>query len=112
MVPKVTPRKRWLLSFTQSKKAEMPRASIFSSSICCISSHVELSTSHISDVIAPLSGEVLEVNQKVVDAPETVNEDPYGEGWLMRMRPAPGALTGAALLSAADYQKVLEAEGG
>ena len=36
----------------------------------------------VSDLIAPLSGEVIEVNQKVVDAPETVNEDPYGEGWL------------------------------
>src|SRR3982751_4246524 len=40
----------------------------------------------VSDVIAPLSGEVLEVNQTVVDAPETVNEDPYGEGWLIRIR--------------------------
>ncbi len=40
----------------------------------------------VSDVISPLSGEVLEVNQKVVDAPETVNEDPYGEGWLIRLR--------------------------
>jgi glycine cleavage system H protein len=40
----------------------------------------------VSDVIAPLSGEVLEVNQKVVDAPETVNEDPYAEGWLVRIR--------------------------
>lgn len=40
----------------------------------------------VSDVIAPLSGEILEVNQKVVDAPETVNEDPYGEGWLVRVR--------------------------
>ncbi len=40
----------------------------------------------VSDVIAPLSGEVLEVNQKVVDAPETVNDDPYGEGWLVRVR--------------------------
>jgi len=37
-------------------------------------------------VIAPLSGEVLEVNQAVVDAPETVNEDPYGNGWLIRIR--------------------------
>ena len=42
----------------------------------------------VSDVIAPLSGEILEVNQKVVDAPETVNEDPYGEGWLVRIRVA------------------------
>jgi glycine cleavage system H protein len=40
----------------------------------------------VSEVIAPLSGEVLEVNSKVVDAPETVNEDPYGEGWLVRIR--------------------------
>jgi glycine cleavage system H protein len=40
----------------------------------------------VSDVIAPLSGEVLEVNSTVVDAPETVNEDPYGEGWLIRIR--------------------------
>lgn len=40
----------------------------------------------VSDLIAPLSGEVLEVNAKVVEAPETVNEDPYGEGWLIRIR--------------------------
>ncbi len=40
----------------------------------------------VSDVISPLSGEVLEVNQAVVDAPETVNEDPYGDGWLVRIR--------------------------
>jgi glycine cleavage system H protein len=40
----------------------------------------------VSDVIAPLSGEVVAVNQKVVDAPETVNEDPYVEGWLVRIR--------------------------
>ena len=40
----------------------------------------------VSDVIAPLSGEVLEINQKAVDEPEIVNEDPYGEGWLIRIR--------------------------
>jgi glycine cleavage system H protein len=40
----------------------------------------------VSDLISPLSGEVLEVNQQVVDAPETVNDDPYGEGWLVRIR--------------------------
>jgi glycine cleavage system H protein len=40
----------------------------------------------VSDLISPLSGEVLEVNPKVVDAPETVNDDPYGEGWLIRIR--------------------------
>jgi glycine cleavage system H protein len=40
----------------------------------------------VSDVIAPLTGEVLEVNRKAVDEPETVNADPYGEGWLIRIR--------------------------
>jgi glycine cleavage system H protein len=40
----------------------------------------------VSDLIAPLSGEVLEVNERVIDAPETVNDDPYGEGWLIRIR--------------------------
>ena len=40
----------------------------------------------VSELISPLSGEVLEVNAKVVDAPETVNEDPYGDGWLIRIR--------------------------
>jgi glycine cleavage system H protein len=40
----------------------------------------------VSDVIAPLSGEIVAVNSKVVDEPETVNEEPYGEGWLIRIR--------------------------
>jgi glycine cleavage system H protein len=40
----------------------------------------------VSDLIAPLSGEVLKINRKVVDEPETVNDDPYGEGWLVRIR--------------------------
>jgi glycine cleavage system H protein len=40
----------------------------------------------VSDLISPLSGTVVAVNQKVVDEPETVNEDPYGEGWLVRIR--------------------------
>jgi glycine cleavage system H protein len=40
----------------------------------------------VSDVIAPLSGEVLAVNEKAVEEPETINEDPYGEGWLVRIR--------------------------
>ena len=40
----------------------------------------------VSDVISPLSGEVIEVNAKVVEEPETVNADPYGDGWLIRIR--------------------------
>jgi glycine cleavage system H protein len=39
----------------------------------------------VSDVIAPLSGEVVEVNEALGDAPETINEDPYGAGWLVRV---------------------------
>ena len=57
----------------------------------------------VSDVIAPLSGEVLEVNQKAVDEPETVNEDPYGEGWLVRIRLADGGEVDD-LMDAAAYQ--------
>ena len=40
----------------------------------------------VSEIVAPLSGEVVEVNQKVVEEPETINDDPYGEGWLIRIR--------------------------
>ena len=40
----------------------------------------------VSDVIAPLSGEVIEVNEALADEPEKINEDPYGEGWLVRIR--------------------------
>jgi glycine cleavage system H protein len=40
----------------------------------------------VSDVVAPVSGEVVEVNAKVVEAPETINDDPYGDGWLVRVR--------------------------
>jgi glycine cleavage system H protein len=60
----------------------------------------------VSDVIAPLSGEVLEVNQKVVDEPETVNADPYGEGWLVRVRLSDRS-EADGLLDAAAYKQVV-----
>jgi glycine cleavage system H protein len=60
----------------------------------------------VSDLIAPLSGEVLEVNQRVVDAPETVNEDPYGDGWLIRIRLSDPSEVDA-LLDLAAYKQVL-----
>jgi glycine cleavage system H protein len=63
----------------------------------------------VSDLISPLSGEVLEVNQRVLDAPETVNEDPYGEGWLIRVRMSNPEERGA-LLDVAGYKKVLETQ--
>src|SRR5213075_578469 len=60
----------------------------------------------VSDVIAPLSGEVLEVNERVVGAPETVNEDPYGKGWLLRIRLSDPSEV-ESLLDAAAYQHVV-----
>jgi glycine cleavage system H protein len=60
----------------------------------------------VSDVIAPLSGEILEVNQRIVDAPETVNDDPYGDGWLIRIRVA-NAGERDQLLDAEQYRKVV-----
>jgi glycine cleavage system H protein len=60
----------------------------------------------VSDIVAPLSGEVLEVNQAVVDAPETVNEDPYGTGWLIRVRLSDPAEVDS-LLDAESYKQVL-----
>ncbi len=60
----------------------------------------------VSDIVAPLSGEVVEVNQAVVDAPELVNDDPYGEGWLVRIRMSdPGQVD--ALLDAEAYRRLL-----
>jgi glycine cleavage system H protein len=60
----------------------------------------------VSDLIAPLSGEVLDVNQQVVDAPETVNEDPYGNGWLLRIRLVDAGEV-EALLDADAYRQLL-----
>jgi len=61
----------------------------------------------VSDLIAPLSGEILEVNQRVVDEPEVVNDDPYGEGWLVRIRLNDRAEVDS-LLDADAYRKTLE----
>jgi glycine cleavage system H protein len=61
----------------------------------------------VSDVIAPVSGEVIEVNQAVVDAPETVNEDPYGGGWLVKVRLS-NPSEADDLLDVAAYRQLLE----
>ena len=60
----------------------------------------------VSDLYAPVGGEVVEVNEALNDAPEKVNEDPYGEGWIIRLR-----VSGEGnLLSAEEYEKVLDEE--
>ncbi len=60
----------------------------------------------VSDVWSPISGEVLEVNQNVIDHPELVNEDPYGKGWLLRVR-ASDVTELDNLLTAEQYEAFL-----
>jgi glycine cleavage system H protein len=72
------------------------------------SSYAEVeSVKAVSDVIAPMSGEVVEVNDALGDTPEKINEEPYGEGWLVKVKlTAPEEAD--ALLDAAEYRKLLE----
>ena len=65
----------------------------------------------VSDLFAPLSGEVVEVNQGLTDHPEQVNQDPYGKGWLIVIAVA-DAKELDALMSAADYEKFVQSAGG
>jgi len=60
----------------------------------------------VSDLYAPVGGEVVEVNSTLEDAPENINEDPYGEGWIVKLR----TTDEADLLSPEEYEKVVEEE--
>jgi glycine cleavage system H protein len=60
----------------------------------------------VSDVIAPMSGEVIAVNDGLSDNPETINEDPYGEGWLVRVKLSDPA-EAEALMDSASYEASL-----
>ena len=60
----------------------------------------------VSDVIAPLSGEVVEVNGTLADAPEKINEEPYGEGWLVKVRLSDPSEVDA-LLDVGPYRELL-----
>lgn len=65
------------------------------------------STKSVSDIYAPIAGTIVEVNQELADAPQRVNEDPYGAGWLCVIEPAdPSELDG--LLDAAGYRALIE----
>src|SRR5579883_1181510 len=79
---------------------EVPEAgrSVKSGDACAVVESVKAA----SDVYAPVTGEVLEGNAQLASAPETVNEDAYGAGWLYRLKPAAGALQAAQLLSPQD----------
>jgi len=59
-----------------------------------------------SDVYAPISGEVLEGNPALAGAPETLNQDPYGKGWMFKLKPANAAELDK-MLDAAGYEKVV-----
>jgi glycine cleavage system H protein len=63
-----------------------------------------------SDIYAPIAGEVIEGNAGLGDAPEKINSDPYGDGWLLKLKPADAAAAGA-LLDAAAYEKLLAETG-
>jgi glycine cleavage system H protein len=58
-----------------------------------------------SDLYLPVAGEVLEVNSALIDQPEVLNSDPYGEGWMLKIRVAPGV---GALMSAGAYEKYVD----
>jgi glycine cleavage system H protein len=60
----------------------------------------------VSDLYAPVGGEVVEVNDTLEDSPEKINEDPYGEGWILKLRVSDEG----DLLSAPDYERLLEEE--
>ena len=60
----------------------------------------------VSDLYAPVGGEVVEVNSSLEDAPEKINEDPYGEGWIVKLRTSDEA----DLLSPEEYEKVVAEE--
>lgn len=61
----------------------------------------------VSDVVAPMSGEIVAVNEALADAPERINEDPYGEGWLVKVRLSDPSEV-EQLLAAPDYRNLLE----
>ena len=64
----------------------------------------------VSDVVAPLSGEVVEINRALVDAPEIVNTDPYGDGWIVRVRLSDPS-EAESLMDAKAYEQYLEEQG-
>ena len=64
----------------------------------------------VSELLAPVSGEVTEANDGLADSPESVNDDPYGDGWLVKVRLSDTAELDQ-LLSADDYEAFIEAEG-
>lgn len=61
----------------------------------------------VSDILAPVSGRVVAVNENLLDSPELINQDPYGDGWILEMEITEGE---GELLTAAEYEKLVEEE--
>ncbi len=86
---------------------EVPEAgrSVAAEEACAVVESVKAA----SDVYSPIAGEVTEGNEALADSPETVNSDPYGEGWIMKLRPADAGEI-AALMDADAYTALVESE--
>jgi glycine cleavage system H protein len=67
------------------------------------------SVKSVNDLYAPASGKIIEVNEDLVDHPETINQDPYGDGWIIRLELSDPS-EAAGLLDAAAYQKLIAGE--
>ena len=65
------------------------------------------STKSVSDIYAPVSGSIVEANDELADAPQRINEDPYGEGWICVIEPSDATEVGA-LLDAAAYRALID----
>ena len=87
---------------------ELPEvgASLTAEEACAVVESVKAA----SDVYAPVSGEVVEANEGLADSPETVNSDPYGEGWIFRLQPSDAGQIDS-LMDATAYGDFLESEG-
>ena len=64
----------------------------------------------VSDLYAPLNGEVVEINKEILDDPTAVAEDPFGKGWMIKIKPEPGQNLDK-LMTLADYEKQIASEG-
>ena len=80
-------------------------ASVTAEEACAVVESVKAA----SDVYAPVAGEIVEVNEGLADSPETVNQDPYGEGWIFRLQPSNAAEIDG-LMDGDAYQSFLESE--
>ena len=86
---------------------EVPEAGteVASGDACAIVESVKAA----SDVYSPIAGEIIAANEALGDAPEMINQDPYGDGWIMRMKPADAGEIGE-MMDAEAYEAFLEAE--